>query len=242
MTAIAFDTTGILYAAFRNGSIYSVNLMTKSMTMICSTKVQLTSISFDSQTNELWGTPYVVIGSNKDLLFKINTTTGDTTRIGKTGMNIMTNCLTFDNLGNLYGVTGSTGVSNNFISINKSTGAAATIGSIGLSHITGLTYSSPGPAAVNSETVLPKTFSLSQNYPNPFNPVTTINYSVAKEGRVKLTVYNSIGIKVATIVNENKPAGHYSVQFNGSSLASGIYLYRLESGNFSADKKLILLK
>jgi hypothetical protein len=85
-------------------------------------------------------------------------------------------------------------------------------------------------------------FNLRQNYPNPFNPSTTINYSLAKPGNVKLTVYNSIGSKVATIVNEYKPAGNYSVQFNGSNLASGIYLYRLESGNYSTAKKFILMK
>ena len=88
----------------------------------------------------------------------------------------------------------------------------------------------------------PSGFSLSQNYPNPFNPTTTINYSLAKEGNVKLTVYNALGSNVATIVNEYKPAGNYSVQFNGSNLASGIYLYRLESGNFSTAKKFILMK
>jgi len=81
-----------------------------------------------------------------------------------------------------------------------------------------------------------------QNYPNPFNPTTTIKYSLPKAGNVKLTVYNAIGSKVATIVNEYKTAGIYSVQFNGSNLASGIYLYRLESGNFSSVKKFILLK
>lgn len=89
---------------------------------------------------------------------------------------------------------------------------------------------------------LPREFTLSQNYPNPFNPVTAINYSIAKEGNVKLTIYNSIGSKVATIVNDYKPAGNYSVQFNGSNLASGIYLYRLESGGYTAVKKFILMK
>lgn len=89
---------------------------------------------------------------------------------------------------------------------------------------------------------LPSGFNLSQNHPNPWNPTTTINYSIAKEGNVKLTVYNFIGSKVATIVNEYKPAGNYSFEFNGSNLASGIYLYRLESGNYSAAKKFILLK
>jgi subtilisin-like proprotein convertase family protein len=88
----------------------------------------------------------------------------------------------------------------------------------------------------------PYQFQLSQNFPNPFNPVTTINYSLAKEGRVKLTIYNVIGSKVVTIVDEYKTAGNYSVQFNAGSFASGIYLYRLEADNYTAAKKLILIK
>jgi hypothetical protein len=104
-------------------------------------------------------------------------------------------------------------------------------------------YSISGITAVKHESSeVPEYFSLSQNYPNPFNPTTTINYSLAKEGNVKLTVYNAIGSKVATIVNEYKSAGTYSVKFNGSNLASGIYLYRLESGNYSEAKKFILMK
>jgi len=90
--------------------------------------------------------------------------------------------------------------------------------------------------------ILPKEYSLQQNYPNPFNPSTTINYSLPKSGNVKILVYNAIGSRVATIVNEYKPAGNYSVQINVSNLASGIYLYRLESGNYSTAKKFILLK
>jgi hypothetical protein len=89
---------------------------------------------------------------------------------------------------------------------------------------------------------LPGEYQLSQNYPNPFNPTTTIHYSIMKEGYVALSVYNAIGSKVATIVNGYKPAGSYTVQFNGSNLASGIYLYRLESGNYSSAKKFILMK
>ena len=91
------------------------------------------------------------------------------------------------------------------------------------------------PAIINK-------FDLSQNYPNPFNPTTTINYSITKAGIVKLTVYNAIGSKVATIINEYKQPGNYSVQFNATNLASGIYLYRLESGNYTVAKKFILLK
>ena len=88
----------------------------------------------------------------------------------------------------------------------------------------------------------PNTYSLTQNYPNPFNPTTTINYQLQFSGRVTLKVYNILGKEVATIVNEDKPAGNYSVNFDAGKLSSGIYFYRLQSGNFIATKKMILLK
>jgi photosystem II stability/assembly factor-like uncharacterized protein len=100
-----------------------------------------------------------------------------------------------------------------------------------------------GVTFINNEKLPPlKQFTLSQNYPNPFNPSTTIKYSLPKPGNVKLSIYNSIGSKVATLVDEYKPAGDYSVEFNGSNLASGIYLYRLESGNYNTVKKFVLIK
>jgi len=89
---------------------------------------------------------------------------------------------------------------------------------------------------------LPSQFILNQNYPNPFNPTTTINYSVPKSGIVKIKVYDLLGRVVATIVNENKPAGNYNIEFNASKLTSGIYFYRMEAGSFSQTKKLLLLK
>jgi hypothetical protein len=102
------------------------------------------------------------------------------------------------------------------------------------------------PEALNSigtnTPLLPSQFFLEQNFPNPFNPVTKINYSIAKSGNVRLSIFNAIGVNVATIINEYKPAGNYSVQVNGGNMASGIYYYRLESGNYSAVKKFILLK
>ena len=88
----------------------------------------------------------------------------------------------------------------------------------------------------------PTTFALEQNFPNPFNPSTKINFSLPVEGFVTLDVYNSIGQKVATLVNETKTAGTYAVNFNASDLTSGIYFYKISSGNFSETKKMILLK
>jgi len=95
---------------------------------------------------------------------------------------------------------------------------------------------------VEVEVVTPAEYSLSQNYPNPFNPTTTIDYSIQWNGLVTLIVYDLLGTKVASLVNENKEAGKYSVTFNASNIPSGIYFYTLTSGNFTSTKKLILLK
>jgi hypothetical protein len=89
---------------------------------------------------------------------------------------------------------------------------------------------------------LPVHFSLSQNYPNPFNPSTTIEYSVPVNGAVKLQVYNSLGEEIKTLVNGYKEAGTYEANFNASRLSSGIYYYKIESGNFTSVKKMIFLK
>lgn len=89
---------------------------------------------------------------------------------------------------------------------------------------------------------IPKDFSLSQNYPNPFNPTTTINYSIKESGLVCLKVYDVLGTEVASLVNETKEPGNYSVTFNAANLPSGMYVYILSTGNFVDTKKLILLK
>jgi hypothetical protein len=89
---------------------------------------------------------------------------------------------------------------------------------------------------------LPVSFSLDQNYPNPFNPATTINFAVPKASDVKLTVYNVLGQLVATLIDGQLTAGAHVVTFNGSDLASGVYFYRLESGSYTANKKMLLLK
>jgi hypothetical protein len=85
-------------------------------------------------------------------------------------------------------------------------------------------------------------FALDQNYPNPFNPGTVINYSIAAPANVQLKVYDILGGEVATLVNEFKGAGRYSVAFNASALANGVYFYKLQAGRFSEVKKLSVMK
>ena len=89
---------------------------------------------------------------------------------------------------------------------------------------------------------VPDEYSLSQNYPNPFNPSTTIRYSIKTGGEVTLRVYDILGNEVATLVNEVQEPGYYTVNFNGANLSSGVYVYTLESGEFSGVKKLLLMK
>jgi probable HAF family extracellular repeat protein len=88
----------------------------------------------------------------------------------------------------------------------------------------------------------PDSYNLAQNYPNPFNPVTTIQYSIPKRSNVLLKVYDIIGNEVITLVNEEKGRGVYTITFDASQLASGIYFYKIQAGNFIAVKKMMLLK
>ncbi len=88
----------------------------------------------------------------------------------------------------------------------------------------------------------PSVWELGQNYPNPFNPTTTIRYALPQRSHLSLTVFNNLGQLVATLVNENQDAGSHVVKFNGSTLASGVYFYRLQAGSFVQTKKLLLLR
>ncbi len=89
---------------------------------------------------------------------------------------------------------------------------------------------------------IPLKYDLSQNYPNPFNPATTINYQLPQNGYVTLKIYDILGSEVSTLVNEPKNQGRYSVNFDASRLASGVYIYRLQVNDYVSSKKMLLLK
>jgi len=94
----------------------------------------------------------------------------------------------------------------------------------------------------DEQSLKPEDYNLYQNYPNPFNPSTTIRYSITSPDLVRIKVYDILGREVKVLVNEIKQAGNYEIQFDASGLASGIYLYRIESGSFIQTRKMILLK
>jgi hypothetical protein len=97
-------------------------------------------------------------------------------------------------------------------------------------------------AVKENNNIIPSKFYLLQNYPNPFNPSTTIKYQMPKPGLVTLKVYDILGKEIINLVNENKIAGFYEVNFDASKLPSGIYIYQLKVNDFVSNKKMILLK
>jgi hypothetical protein len=98
------------------------------------------------------------------------------------------------------------------------------------------------PEAVAEQNAPPRDYELSQNYPNPFNPATTIRYNIPHRSQVFLAVFNTLGQQVATLVQEDQDPGYHQVRFDARNLASGVYFYRLQAGDFVQSKKLMILK
>jgi len=99
-----------------------------------------------------------------------------------------------------------------------------------------------GPQLKASKVSVPKVFALSQNYPNPFNPQTTIRYALVEDTQVRLVVYNVAGQEIKTLVNEGQEAGYHECVWDGKDVASGIYFYRLQAGDFVQTRKMVVLK
>jgi hypothetical protein len=117
-------------------------------------------------------------------------------------------------------------------------GGQTTIGSV--AHVDNLSFS--GIANVEQISGLPKNFDLTQNYPNPFNPSTKIEYSIPEASFVELNVYDILGNEVAELVNEEQSAGTYRADFSANNLASGLYIAKLQAGNYTKTIKMSLLK
>ncbi|HMN22929.1 MAG TPA: T9SS type A sorting domain-containing protein, partial [Ignavibacteriaceae bacterium] len=95
---------------------------------------------------------------------------------------------------------------------------------------------------VEEDETIPTEFKLEQNYPNPFNPTTKIKFAVPERSNVLIKIYDILGSEVKTLVNKEMEAGRYDVEFNAGGYSSGIYLFRMEAGNYVNTKKMILLR
>lgn len=129
------------------------------------------------------------------------------------------------------------------VNVTLADGVTANSGTVNISAVSWTTGDGTSvPTSVKEITGLPSNYTLSQNYPNPFNPSTQIQFSIPEQGYVSLKVFNTLGKEVAELVNQNLSARNYSVDFNASTLSSGIYFYTITTNNFSATKKMILVK
>jgi hypothetical protein len=103
-------------------------------------------------------------------------------------------------------------------------------------------FGSTGKSISKIQNSVPTVFKLYQNYPNPFNPVCVIKYDLPKDVKAVIKIYDILGREVKTLVNEFKKAGAYTVNFDGSVYASGVYFYRIEAGDFVESKKMVMVK
>jgi hypothetical protein len=255
LSSIAFDTSNVLYMVTLGGEIHSIDLTTGNTSFIVDAVGSYSGIAFHPLTNELWATSRALIPPNRDAVFKVNLSTGDTTIVGHTSLGKMTNDIIFDHTGNLFGIIGNENEFTDFISISTSNGAGSIIGSVGFKNLLGLAYAETGVTSVDDGTnnhLIPSEFVLQQNYPNPFNPETKIEFSLPIASDITLTIYNLLGQQVICLVDGELSAGYHSVTWNsldqsGFSLGSGIYFYELKSisqnGNQTIQtKKMVLLR
>jgi len=181
------------------------------------------------------------------------TATFDTTTISSYGNNDIFiakygndgNCLWAKNAGGYsddygYGISSS---SNSQIYVVGSDGGIANFGGTTLISTGGfVTKILTSSTALDEISQIATEFKLSQNYPNPFNPSTVISYQLPVMCHVSLKVFDMIGNEVATLVNEEKPAGYHTVTFNAENISTGVYFYRLQAGDFVSTRKLVLMK
>jgi hypothetical protein len=149
-----------------------------------------------------------------------------------------------DNGGTVVAVNNGTS-SNPFILTAPSTGTyTVNAGYKNPSRVYGTTNAVVNVTGINESLIdfNPNSFKLYSNYPNPFNPSTKIRYAIAQTAFTTLIVYSITGSEVATLINEEKTPGVYEVNFDASNLSSGVYLYKLQAGNYTDVKEMVLLK
>lgn len=242
MRAIAFDRNDDLFGAqFTTGKIYRIALATGDTTFVGNTKLTLlTGLAIHPFDGSLWCSR----GTGQSL-YTIDKATGATTKVGDTGSNAIAD-LEFDLAGNLFGLAGfGPSVMSDFVQINPTTAKATKIGSTSFKSAYSLAIRGSVVTAVEApraETNAPKIFALAQNHPNPFNPTTAIKFYLPSNAEAKLKVFDLSGREVATLVQGKLVAGEHQVHFDASTLAAGVYVYRLEAAGQVATRKLLLVK
>jgi len=247
LKGLAIYNDSMAYIGAFSGAIYTVNINTGVLTQIGTNGSSQRPGGF--AVNPVNGTLWMSLrntgtGGTQDNIYKVNRTTGISTLVGKTGLGIGVVDIVFDKNGKLYGLSGTGLETNKLIRIDTSSGAATVIGDLGKADIQTIALDPDAVAGVSTQIAgtVPTEFMLEQNFPNPFNPTTTIQFNIPKQSLVSLKVYDVIGREVSVLAEGVHSTGVYSVQFDASSLSSGVYYYKLTAGSFSSIKKMLILK
>ncbi len=241
------DANGILYIGSSNGKLYAVNTATGNIKWEFSTSAEIRSTASISNSGNIYfgnddGELYV-LDSLKNVVWYYQDSTAIAAPIlthngivyfGTTG-------------GKIVGIYDADSIRSKNAVLAKSNSTTRNLIAIwgtfqGNNQRTGLQSISIATGIAEENGIIPKQYSLSQNYPNPFNPSTVIQYDLPKETFVTLKIYDVLGREVKTLVNEEKLAGSYKVNFDAAGLSSGIYLYRITAGKFIETKKLVLIR
>jgi D-alanyl-D-alanine carboxypeptidase len=244
LKGIDFLSDDSLYVGSVDGRIYAVDTRGGGGRLALSSGIPISGLAFQPKTGNLWAS-IRISSSLRDRIYRINLKTGDTLGVGNTQLPAPLMDIAFSQAEDLLGVLRVGAVSPDYrlARIDTATGKGTEVGSFGATSIQALAFS---PAVTDVERIViaerPAGFSLHQNYPNPFNPATVVSYQLPVASSVRLVVYDVLGREVTTLVDENKPAGVHTVQFEARDLASGVYLYRMQAGNFSSARKFIFMK
>jgi hypothetical protein len=230
VSALAFSRDDVLFIADNRGGLYRTTGVGQDTVLIGRTGVVFTGLAFNPVTGELWGSAH-------DSLLVIDPASGSSSLIGSNG-GALGSSIAFGPLGTLYGSFGTT-----LVTIDRVSGGATVVGSTGVPEPIAIAMRGDMVTSIGDpRAVILGSYRLHQNYPNPFNPRTTIQYELPRSAEVRLSVCDVLGREVSVVVNERREAGVHEVTFDGSSLASGIYVYRLQAGDFIQIRKLTLLK
>jgi hypothetical protein len=241
--AIAFSPGDTLYGATTAGSLYRIDLNSGHADLVGAVPaLTYFGLSFRPGLNELWASVHYPM----DSIFTLNVATGAATFVGVTGFNASTNSLAFDPGGRLLGLIDNGSGDDYLASIDTISASGSIIaGPLSVSNLQAIAMRTDSVATTVAESYtgnIPHSYSLSQNYPNPFNPSTKIRYQLPATSHVTLKVYDVLGREVATLVNEVKEPGTYTVTWDASGVGSGVYFYRLQCGSATETRPMILLR
>lgn len=240
LEGMTFDTNDDLYISARSGDLYELDPATGQPLLIGGTGISRPfGLAIDPTTGQLWGGSF-----QTKKIYHIDKTTGASSEVGNSGFSIRG--MTFDETGKCYAMAGSNNSESDLIRLDTSTGLGTVVGTTGIEDLNSLGVD--GTIVLGIETVAgPADFELFQNFPNPFNPVTQIRYSIEKRVHVLVAVYNTLGQRVAKLVDAVEDPGLKHVSWSGKTdsgvyASSGIYFYQIEAGGFAKARKMLLIK